>query len=152
MQADRGFESHPLRQVSDPGERTATATALLDELEGALLTFDSWSQVDDDGAVTAHVQVIGGATLWLHVGHDSDGIALRTRAGRSFQWGWREDEAPEQIRALLSGGAVVRTSYLGSRAVAGVLLIGGRPVARSGWPRRLVARLPTRDRPIAPTH
>ncbi|MDA0178860.1 hypothetical protein OJ997_01030 [Solirubrobacter phytolaccae] len=118
------------------------------ELAGHAVVSDASAETDEDGAVSATVQLMGGATLWLHVGDGWNRTLLTTPSRRAYEWPWRSDETPGQLRALLTGNAIERVRGLGPLRVAGTLVIDGRPVAHTGWPRLLTASLPTRERPV----
>jgi hypothetical protein len=100
------------------------------------------ASVDEYGVVRADVPVGGNCALFVQAGDGWDRVLWTTRSGRVHEWTWSPTETPDDVRALLDGHGVERTTLFGRRPVEVALIVRDRVVATSGgWWRPLVRRV-----------
>jgi hypothetical protein len=132
---------------------TPDAEAALDFLDEIVNGSEATASIDDDGDLSAFIQMDGVHGLSIHVGEgwravDYSGGPTRT----PYRWQWNSQTTPQELRSLLAGRAVERVRRLGRRRLSATLVIEGRTVARCGRLRGLAAlvRLPEREQPVEP--
>ena len=100
------------------------------------------ASVDEYGVVQADVPLGGSCALFLQAGDGWDRVLWTARSGRVHEWTWNATETPDDVRALLDGQGVERTTLLGRRRVEVALVVRDRVVATSGgWWRRCLRRV-----------
>jgi hypothetical protein len=108
------------------------------------------AKIDGYGVVCVDVLLDGKASLYLQAGDGWDRVLWTAASGHTYEWTWRGSAAPGQVRALLDGRGVERTTYLGRRRLVRELVVDGETVSSVGRARRPIARvlrLAARERP-----
>jgi hypothetical protein len=102
---------------------------------------DLVATIDGYGVVCVDVPLEGEASLYLQAGDGWDRVLWTAASGQTYEWTWRESAAPGQVRALLDGRGLERTTYLGRRRLVSELVVDGKTVSSVGRLRRPMARL-----------
>ena len=98
--------------------------------------------VDKYGVVRSEIRLGGNRELFLQAGDGWSRVLWTARSGRVHEWTWSVTETPNDLRALLDGHGVERTTLLGRRRVEVALIVQDRVVASSGrWLRSLLRRV-----------
>ena len=111
---------------------------------------DPVAVIDGYGVVIVDLSLGGKAALYLQAGDGWNRVIWTAASGHPYEWTWRDHAAPRQLRALLDGRGVERTTYLRRRRLASALVVNGEVVRSAGVLRRPMARvlrLSTLERP-----